>query len=247
MASPPDRAPCPSLWHRSYKHRPLKGYKTLCRGHVNLTEVLQRDMAGDLTLVDKSGVPMAVLSIQHLKSSPGTGGGFGDDEDDGDSDDSISEHVRLEGAPQACPLPACSTDRVLAPSLPLRLSRPRPCVLSYFAGQLPRLRLPPLLISRARTRRRRLHPTRRWTSLQSMRAAQKPQPKSPSRLENADSPLYLRLPSSPGALAPLAAQTAEKAQDAEPQEADAKVSPGQAGQRPSSGAVGRAEAAQRTK
>jgi hypothetical protein len=71
----------------------LKGYKTLCRGLVNLTEVLQRDMAGDLTLVDKAGVPMAVLTIQHLKSSPGTGGAFADDDDDVDSDESLSEHV----------------------------------------------------------------------------------------------------------------------------------------------------------
>lgn len=92
------------LWHSpqfptsdllpfSYKHRPLKGYKTLCRGTVDLTEVLQRDMAGKLTLVDKAGTPVAVLEIQQLTSHPGSGGTFLDDEEEGDSDDSLSEHV----------------------------------------------------------------------------------------------------------------------------------------------------------
>lgn len=73
------------------KHRPLKGYKTLCRATISLNTVLQKDMvAQDLKLLTKTGKDMAVISVKQIVSSPAA---VPENEEDPDTDDSLSDHV----------------------------------------------------------------------------------------------------------------------------------------------------------
>lgn len=84
----------------SIKHRPVKGYKTLCRGIISLSAVLQKDMvAQDLRLVNKSGKEMAVVAVKQVTSAPADpDAGVPYEEDEPDTDDSLSDHmVRGQG------------------------------------------------------------------------------------------------------------------------------------------------------
>ena len=55
---------------KRYKHRPVKGYKPLCSFVINMDEVLQTQLGGEVTLVDKHGHASARILIQSIASLP---------------------------------------------------------------------------------------------------------------------------------------------------------------------------------
>eukprot|EP00045_Choanoeca_perplexa_P011411 m.121000 g.121000 ORF g.121000 m.121000 type:complete len:809 (+) comp15624_c0_seq1:47-2473(+) len=67
---------------KRYKHRPVKGYKRLCSFVISMDEVLQTNLGGDVTLVDKHGQASARVVIQGIASLPMIVSEPDEDEDD---------------------------------------------------------------------------------------------------------------------------------------------------------------------
>ncbi|EGD80846.1 hypothetical protein PTSG_11728 [Salpingoeca rosetta] len=72
---------------KRYKHRPIKGYKTLGTSTINLSQVLQHDFSGQVEMVDKEGRVIGVLGIERAVTTSIEGKTTQDD--GADSDDSL--------------------------------------------------------------------------------------------------------------------------------------------------------------
>eukprot|EP00043_Microstomoeca_roanoka_P017835 m.187522 g.187522 ORF g.187522 m.187522 type:complete len:772 (+) comp16713_c2_seq2:202-2517(+) len=76
---------------KRYKHRPIKGYKSLASAVVNLSQILQRDFSGSIEVLDKDGQVFGILTIKEITTSS-LEGRTGQD-DAVDSEDSLDGEV----------------------------------------------------------------------------------------------------------------------------------------------------------